>query len=318
MIKLLKMKKFLIILTILIPFTVQAQKKGFKLVETNYPKGKPDWVTEYRSGFFKEQTMEAATLKDAEEIVYAELLSDIAKSVSANITVNIDHSVQEYIQEKGVTTTEYEETIRREANLKVSKLPELQGVMLSKGDIYYERYYNKKSKEEYYNYYLLYPFSKFELDELIEKYNQQEKAINERIGNDKAMADDFTSTEEIEDAIRDLDILVSEVGKEDSRISMISNVKNLLKSRFKDMTVEVIENVKEKVIFKLVYNGKTITSSLMPKLSSNCAERIECKKDESFFVVIFDDNYCYDESNFIKVQFNFKGTFLNKTIYIEN
>lgn len=309
------MKKFIIILVLLASVSVRAQRKGFKLIETNYPKGKPSWVTEYRSGFFKEQVVEAASLKDAEEIVYTELLSDIAKSVSANITVNIDHSVQEFIRDKGMSESEYEELIRREAKLRVSRLPEFQGVMLSRGDIYYERYFNKKTNEEYYNYYLLYPFSRFELDELIEKYNQQEKLVNERIENYKSVAEKFSSTDELEDAIRNLDILAAELGKEDSRISMISNIKNMFKSKYKDMTVEVIENVKEKVIFRLVYDGRTITSSSMPKLSSNCAERFDCRKNENFFVLSFDDSYCYDESNFIKVQFNFKGVMVSKNIY---
>ena len=62
-------------------------------------------------------------------------------------------------------------------------MPALQGISLSKAEIYWERYIHKKTKESFYDYYILYPFSEFELQELIDAYNAQEKAINDKIDN---------------------------------------------------------------------------------------------------------------------------------------
>ena len=62
-------------------------------------------------------------------------------------------------------------------------MPALQGFSITKANIYWERYINKKTKETCYDYYMLYPFSPEELQELIDEYNAQEEAINDEKRN---------------------------------------------------------------------------------------------------------------------------------------
>lgn len=294
-----------------------AQKKGFKLVETSNPKGKPEWVTSFRDGYIKVQTVEAATLTEAEDKVYNDLLGEIAKSVSSNIEVTVDHTTESIIMEKGITVTEYVETVKSEAVLKVAKMPDFQGISITNADKYYERYYCKKTGEEYYNYYLLYPFSRFELENLIQKYNANERAIMDRIVKDENVANDFYRTDDIENAIRDLDNLASELGSSDFRIPRIDSAKGMLKSIIKRITIEVTDNRRQKMIFRLVYDGRIIGSSSMPKLSSKCAQDFDCKKDGDDYVLKYDDAYCYYDNDYIKISFNLKGGTVCKNVYLK-
>lgn len=312
------MKKYLIILALLVSFSASAQKKGFKLVETSNKGGKPSWVTENRVGYYKEQSIEMSTLKEAKDAVFSDLLSEIAMAVSSHISVTIDHSATEYIRDKGISVSEYEELVRREARIRVSRMPDFQGFTLAKGETYYERYYNKKTKEEYYNYYLLYPFSRYELDEMIEKYNAQEKMVDDRIERNRNVADVFTKTEELDAALNDLDILVGELGKEDPRISTISQVKNLIRSRYKNISIEEVENVKRKFVVRLVYDGRTIATSVVPKISSECAMQFDKRQIGEKWVVTYNDSYCYEgDNNKITIKFNIKGYTISKNIYFK-
>lgn len=309
------MKRLVVLLVLLIPFTVSAQKKGYKLVEKSNPKGRPSWVLSPRDGYMLVQAVEASSLSEAKDIAYTTLIGDIAKSVSSSITVTIDHKTEELIREKGMTKTEYIESVKSEAQLRVAKMPDFQGVTLSNGEEYIERYYNKRNGSEYYNYYVLYPFTRFDLEELIDKFNAQERAINERIEKNKNVATEFVRTDEIDAALNDLGLLAKELEYGDSRIALIDNAKNQLRMVYKKLSVFVVDNRRERMVFKLVYDGRTITSSSMPMFSSTCAQQFDCIKDGDSYIVQFDESYCYDgDDNTVKILFRFKGGTVTKNV----
>ena len=161
-------KIFTVLILSFIPLLAFSQK-DFKLVEQSQ-KEKPEWLTSYNH---KEALMiqanRAASLEDAKNSVMTSLLNNIASSVAVQITsktdVNVDWSVS---GENDV----YNEDIKTTTTMEIADMPALQGISLSKAETYWEKYHNKKTDETYYDYYILYPFTYQDLENLIEEYNK--------------------------------------------------------------------------------------------------------------------------------------------------
>ena len=161
-------KIFTVLILSFIPLLAFSQK-DFKLVEQSQ-KEKPEWLTLYNH---KEALMiqanRAASLEDAKNSVMTSLLNNIASSVAVQITsktdVNVDWSVS---GENDV----YNEDIKTTTTTEIADMPALQGISLSKAETYWEKYHNKKTDETYYDYYILYPFTYQDLENLIEEYNK--------------------------------------------------------------------------------------------------------------------------------------------------
>lgn len=161
-------KLFTFLLLSFMPLLALSQK-DFKLVEQSQ-KEKPSWLTSYNNkDALMIQANRMATLDDAQKNVMTSLLNNIASSIAVQVTgktdMNVDWSVQ------GGNDV-YTEEIKKTTTTEIADMPALQGISLSKAETYWEKYYNKKTGETYYDYYILYPFSSYDLEKLIEEYNK--------------------------------------------------------------------------------------------------------------------------------------------------
>lgn len=156
-------KKCVVLLLAFMPLLLLSQDK-FVLVEQN-PVEKPSWMMQGKpTGYLTVQTNHAATLEDAQKAVMASLLDNIASSVAVQITGRTDVNVD-------YTSSSYSENISKTTTTEIAEMPALRGISISKAEVYWEKYYNKKTKETYYDYYILYPFSSLDLQKLIEEYD---------------------------------------------------------------------------------------------------------------------------------------------------
>ena len=155
-------------------------QKDYKLVEQN-PKSKPGWLTNgNKMGAFMIQANKVATLEEAQNNVMASLLSQVASSIAVQVVGEIEKNIDWTVVElEDKTQEQYLEQVKNNTTLKIVKMPALQGFSITKAEVYWEKYQHKKTKEYCYDYYMLYPFSSYELEELIAAYNAQEKAIND-------------------------------------------------------------------------------------------------------------------------------------------
>lgn len=162
------MKKSLLLLMLLLPLLSFAQN-DFKLAEQN-PKEKPNWVTESNvRDVLMVQANRMPTLKEAEDAAMTSLRENIASSIAVKVTGKTDTTKEEEIKDgKSV----YSENIQSTTSVEIAEMPALQGISLSKAQIYWERYYNKKTKESYYDYYILYPLTTQDLSKMIDDYNK--------------------------------------------------------------------------------------------------------------------------------------------------
>ena len=165
--------RVLALVLVILPFIGIAQKE-YKLIEQS-SKQKPAWLLpgyDYHNVYMK-QAMKVADLEEAQDIVMTSLLNEIASSVAVQVEGETEEKIDWTTAElNGKTKDEYMQVIKSNTTIKIAKMPALQGISITKADIYWEKYINKNTKETCYDYYMLYPFSTIELQELIDEFNK--------------------------------------------------------------------------------------------------------------------------------------------------
>ena len=298
----LAMKKILIIaLVMLLPVCMMAQKKGFKLAEAN-PTEKPKWVTDKENiDYIYVKGQEGATLADAKGAAMKGVVDEISQSVAVKVEGEI---IDNAIMRVNNDQSEFQQEYINKTKTKLAKMPAIQGIAIQNADVYYERYYNKKSGEEYFVVYLRYPFSQFERRDLINAYNEQERLINEKIKTYMDAVETVSSIEEMTTNVALLNGLKKELDEEDSRINTITTAVNLYYDAYKSIIVEVVENRPGHMAVRLVYKGRQIITSQKPTISSDCANGFDVKYVDGVCHVDFDSSYCYPQDDpEIKISF---------------
>lgn len=167
-VKVIMRSNFIVLLLSFMPLLALSQK-DFKLVEQSQ-KEKPSWLTySNHKDALMIQANRAASLEDAQKNVMTSLLNNIASSIAVQVTGKTDMNVGWSVQDGSDV---YTEDIKKTTTTEIADMPALQGISLSKAETYWEKYYNKKTNETYYDYYILYPFTSFDLEKLIEEYNE--------------------------------------------------------------------------------------------------------------------------------------------------
>lgn len=310
------MRKILIIaLALALPLCACAQKKGFKLAETN-PTEKPKWVTEKeRPDYIYVKGQEGSNLADAKAAAMKVVVDDISQSVAVMVEGEIiDKTVMSVYGDK----SEYKQEYINNTKTKLAKMPAIQGIAIQKADVYYEHFYKKKTGEEYYMIYLRYPFSEFERRDLIDAYNAHEKEIDDKI---KLYNDEIETVSNIEDINKNISLLnglKNELGEEDSRIHQINTIIGLYNDIFKSIMVEIVENKPGHMAVRMVYKDRMITTSQKPRVTSACAMSFDVKYINGVCHVNFDSEYCYPQDEpTVKISFRAGNSTPNKEIRIK-
>ncbi len=316
------MKKNLIIFVLsFMPILVMAQKE-YKLVE-QFPKDKPSWMTEgMHKGFYMIQANRMPTIEDAQNAVRSSLLNNIASSVSVIVTgETIDVIDWDLVELDGKTKEEFVQTIETNTKTKIANMPALQGISLSKADVYFEHYIHKKTKPTYYDYYILYPFSDFELQDLIDTYNAQEKAINDKISNYKKILDGIDEIDVLLENIAQMKTMIEEYKDDYTKCSNLGNIIEMYNSVLNNIYVEVVENYNNEdlgtLVIQLKYDEKVMKTKSLPQLRSGCARDFNKKHDGNKIIVTFNTFDCYEhDNNYVEIRFNFGKKKLSKKINI--
>lgn len=359
------MKKLLVIaLALMLPICTFAQKKGFKLVEKSGQK--PEWVGKGSvKGFIIVQS-DKATLEEAKSDAMQKVRAEIAESVATNVQRTVDSYTQRVTEDGNSITNS---TIKMESSTRIAKMPAIQGVSITKAETYNEIYRNKKTGETYCVLYVKYPFSQFDMVELVTAYEKYDSEINDKIKKYEDGLNSDMSVKEIDASVTALDGLAKELGDDDPRIerintiingyvnakmkkyedgldniksveeidvtisalgiwfkelgddpraSRITSITNRYIKVYDDINIEIVENNPKKLVVRLVYNGNTITTSQMPRVTSNCADQFNTKNEGDKIVVNYSSEYCYgQDDNYIELRFKFGSKFVKKQAFIK-
>ncbi len=296
------MRRIVITLLLVVASIVAFSQKNFKLVEQS-SKEKPDWIYESRMGAYMIQANSAASIEDAQSKVLASLLDRITSSVAVVVTSETTKETDWTVVNDKDT---YVENIKASTTLKVAKMPALQGISLSKAEVYWERYLDKKTKESYYDYYILYPFSQFELQDLINAYNAQEKAYAEKIDSYRNSLYEKNDVDVLLEDIKDMKNLLKEFDEVDSKYGSLQNVISLYEKTISNIYIDVLENENGKLVIQLKYDEKVMNTKMLPQLRSECAKDFSIQHRGDEIILTFNTFDCYEQDdNYVEVRFNF-------------
>lgn len=309
------MRNFMFILSLLflLPMNLCAQTK-FKLEEQS-SKSRPDWLTDNNyKGAFMVQANGMASIEDAQNAVMTSLLNQIASSVAVEVTGETVSDVNWLTDnDKDV----FSQNIQSSTITRIAKMPALQGISITKAQVYWEYYVNKKTNESYYDYYILYPFSMLELEELIDAYNKHEKKINDKIDG---IENQLNGIEEISVALKNIDEMKLMMQGMDNGDLKYYRLKNVLKQYNKfidDIHVEVIENNKDLIVLQLRYDERCLKATSLPKVTGDCARDFNVSNDGYNIDIQMNTFDCYaQDDNYVTARFNFGDRKLMKKILI--
>lgn len=289
-----------------------------KLVEQS-SKNKPKWMTDgiYPDTYFIE-AKQVATIEDAQNMVITSLLNKIASSVAVQVQgETVDQIDWTTVDLNGKTKDEFVQVIQSNTTLKIAKMPAIQGISLSKAEVYWEKFIDKKTKKNYYDYYILYPFSSFDLQDLIDAYNAQEKAINDKIEAYKNQLQGLSDVTKILQDIDDMKLMMKELGEDDLKYGRLANVVKQYEKYIGDINIHVVENVKDRLVVKLQNNDVVMKTSSLPKLRSECVRDFSSRHNGDNIEITFNTFDCYEQDdNYVEVRFTFGKKRLSKKIRI--
>ena len=126
------------------------------------------------------------------------------------------------------------------------------------------------------------------------------------------------NVEQVDDAIVALGALCKEIGTDDARYFAVEGLVNRYIAVYDNIIMEIVSNVPEKLTIKLVYNGKTITTSQKPRVKSNCASQFNVKANGDNIVICYNSEYCYEQDdNFVEVSFRFGSKYVKEKAFFK-
>jgi hypothetical protein len=283
----------------------------FKVTEQSGKK--PDWTMSVEYGWIigigNGPTIEIAK-DDALVNVKAQIVSSVADFISASSTskseeITADKFSQFYQSYSDVVTTQS------------GKRDYLQGVSAAKvEDYYWEKSTDKKSKEVRCQYFIKYPFTKFDLDELIADFREKDAQLTSEMNKALSLLDDFTSIEEIQQSQSQLSKLMTIfIDERKAKCETgIEKSKALLASAYIADAGSELGMVR----YSLKIGNKAVSCSKKPTINANCARIGDRKLGEVVCEVAYLYDECYDEpGNSIKIVYSFSNTKAEKEFYFD-
>lgn len=300
-----------IIIFSLCPILLSAQ---WKAVEKSR-KEQPVWVGGAERNYLI-VSAEAPTLELAKEKLLLSIKEQIVSSIATHVTSQTTQQRQELVSG---TNRDYSENMTSVITSKVSHIPFVSEISLSKAyDFYWVKLYNKKTKEYKYEYHVKYRFTDFELADLVNQFNEREKLLNDRMVEYSDRLEQITSVEDIDRTLNELKAFLYEFDIDDPRRSQTEQLSNNYRQLYNYIRIQQEESSEDKSLrFGLYLKNNPIYSTQKPQLRANCANRLSYDIDGNSYSVKYDDSGCYsDDENFIEVRFRFGNKIVSQKFYL--
>lgn len=294
------------------PFFLSAQ---WKIVE-KCKKEQPAWVGGAERNFLI-VSAEAPTLESAKDKSLLSLKEQVVGAIATHITSQTTQRRQEIVNGNNWDYTENTTSI---ITSKVYNIPFVSEISLSKAyDFYWVKFYNKKTKEYKYEYHIKYRFTDFELNDLVNQFNEREEQLDEQLRKYSDQLDQVTSVEEIDRTLNELKVFGAEFNIDDPRRSQTEQLSNNYRQLYNYIRIKQEEGSEEKAIcFRLYLKDKPIDSTQKPQLRANCASRLSYDMEGNLYSIKYDDSGCYaDDDNFIEVRFRFGNKMISQKFYLK-
>ena len=291
-----------------------AQKAQYK-VEESSAKKMPEWVMSTE----KDYLIVTATGGDIEE-AKAAVIENVKKQIAQSIATRIvaESNLQTSAFESGDTFSK-SQSLETSVMSRTAKLPFIGEISLSKAADYYweRRFYRTTGRYEYF-YAVKYPFSDFEMRQLVTEYQLYDKGLNERLAKFETGLDFVSSVEEIGESINNLRVFLNEFDVQDPRYNQVQILSNRYRELYDQITIDWFQEKKGIIVANLTLGGRSISTSQRPVLRSNCASQITSSFEGNALVIRYNDDNCYDEDeNYIDLRLKAGNKYISERIFFD-
>ncbi len=302
-------KLFLTALALLaLPLAVSAQ---MKVVEES-AKRTPEWVNTAVEDYLI-VSVSGKTMEEARQKALNEVTEQIIRAVANNVSVTQMNTMSE---ENINGEIESKDVYTYLSKTQSANLPFLKGISMSKAEeIYWEKLRDKKTKEERIDYWVKYPFPAYELEDLITEF---EKLDASKVRQCEALKAELPQVASVEQIGRNIDALdaLADYFFDDVRRGEAESLKRSYEALYGALTVtgELVSDGEYRCYILL--EGRPVSISAKPKVTSNCASGLDVTPDDGAFIVSYDSSDCLDdEENYVDIVFRVAGKRLTKRHY---
>lgn len=253
-------------------------------------------------------------------------IEDAKENAMVNVKAQITTAVADFISSTSVSkTTEITadklnalyQSFSNVITTQSGKRDYLQGVSASNVvAFYWERLVDKKSKSQKYQYFVKYPFSQFDLDDLVQDFRQKDQALTDEMNKVLALLDTYTTIEELvqcQSQLSKLEQIFIDERKSKCQVG-IERCKALLASTYlADAGSEL-----GKVRFSLKIGDKVVRCARVPVINSQCARIEDRRLGVEVCEIAYRFDECYDEpGNNVKVTYTIGNNRPEKMFYFD-
>lgn len=274
----------------------------------------PAWLVEVNEDYLV-VTVNAQTLGDAQTAALSEITQRIIQSVASHVTVSQESSLSEENVNGNIDTRS---TFSHVAKMQSANLPFLKGISLSRAvDVYWQRVRDKDTGREYYDYSVLYPFSREEQQTLLAQFealDAEQVALYEKL---EKQIDNIASVDEIKGCITQLDALC-EYFFDDVRLNRAKGLRDRYRQLYDALSVTGEFLGEGEYRCQVLLKGKPVAVSTLPRVTSNCAAQVEVRPSDGAFIITYDAIDCLpEEENFLDIFFRIGGKRLSHKAYLK-
>lgn len=292
-----------------------AQKAQYK-VEESSAKKMPEWVMSTEKDYLI-VTATGGDIEEAKAAVIESVKRQIAQSIATRIVA--ESNLQTSAFESGDSFSK-SQSLETSVMSRTAKLPFIGEISLSKASDYYweRRYYRSTGRYDYF-YAVKYPFSDFEMRQLVTDYQLYDKELNERLAKFGTDLDFVSSIEEIGENINNLRVFLNEFDVQDPRYNQVQILSNRYRELYDQITIDWFQEKKGIVVANLTLGGRGISTSQRPVLRSNCASQITSSFEGNALVIRYNDDNCYDEDeNYIDLRLKAGNKYISERIFFKS
>lgn len=301
----------IVIVSVLVAMVVAAQSK----IVDKSAKNAPEWVNSAVDGYLV-VTVEAKTLADAQQKSMQEITNRIIMSVATSVSVSQSSEMSSVSTESALAEKEAFSHISR---MKSANLPFLKGISPTKiEDIYWVKEQDKATKVERYLYSVKYPYSKAEQLQLVSEFEKLDASKTAELDALKKKLGSIASVEDIKSGILQLNTL-KEYFFDDVRLSQVDGLIEQYKALYSALAISGTLVAEGKYECQMLLNGSPVRVATLPKVTSNCASKVNVTQSGDKFLIAYDAVDCLpEEENFIDVQFRINGKRIENKFYINS
>ncbi len=267
-------------------FAVTVVEAKLKVVEAS-DKKPPTWINSSQSDYIIVTTI-APDIESARSECLRGVRDQILNAVAQNVVSNSKSNLEQHIENGAMT--KMVDSFVESSKAKSANIPFLAGVSMNKVEgSYWEKRIESETKKSSFIYSIKYPFSKAELQSLVDEFRAQDQKMSDRYEELLRGFDGVSSEVDIDCAVTDVGQLVDYFFDDVRRNGAIA-LRDNYQAIYRSITIAEVSNELGEYRFQFLYNGRVISVASKPTVETNTLSQVRVEPFDGGWSV----KYSYD------------------------